>query len=123
MLGDRKKPNQVEAILVMDSRTTSIAVRSHNAGAWNKLYKMDEYYLDLSLKPDGERALLLGKLVNPNPHATGSVSLISPEGEPAGQAPLNDTGIFRLLVERSGTYQLQMRLGEQQFVVRSLDVS
>lgn len=118
-----KKPTQIEAILVMDSRTTSIALRSQSfGGAWSKLYKMDEFYLDLSLKPERDQAMLMGRLVNSGPQVAGSVSLVSQEGECLRQVSLNDAGIFRLPVTQGGTYQLQMLVGEQQFVVRSLDL-
>lgn len=117
-----KKPTQIEAILVMDSRTTSMALRSQSfGGAWNKLYKMDEYYLDLSLKPERDQAMLMGRLVNSGLQV-GSVSLLSQDGECLRQVSLGEAGIFRLPVAQGGTYQLQMQLGEQQFVVRSLDL-
>jgi len=38
----------IEAILLMDSCTTSIAVRDQNLSSfWNKLYKLEEYYLSM----------------------------------------------------------------------------
>ncbi len=116
-----KKPTRREAILVMDSRNVLLAVRNQSQGSWSKLYKVDNHYLDLSLKLEGANALLIGKLVTAT-QTEGSARLMACDGGLLQEVELSASGMFRLPVPMAGVYHLEMSLGEQQFVVRSVDV-
>lgn len=117
-----KTPTRREAILVMDSRNVLSAVRNHSLnGSWSRLYKVDSHYLDLSLKIEGTEPLLIGKLVTPT-QAEGSARLMACDGGLLQEVELSASGMFRLPVPTTGVYHLEMSLGEQQFVVRSVDV-
>ncbi len=117
-----KTPTRREAILVMDSRNVLSAVRNHSlSGSWSRLYKVDKHYLDLSLKVEGTEPLLIGKLVTPT-QAEGSARLMACDGGLLQEVELSASGMFRLPVPTTGVYHLEMNLGEQQFVVRSVDV-
>ncbi len=117
-----KTTTRREAILVMDSRSVLSAVRNHSlSGSWSKLYRVDNHYLDLSLKIEGTEPLLVGKLVTPTQTA-GSARLMAYDGGLLQEVELSASGMFRLPVPATGVYHLEMNLGEQHFVVRSVDV-
>ncbi|WP_337869224.1 hypothetical protein [Meiothermus sp.] len=117
-----KTPTRRGAILVMDSRSALPAVRNHSlSGSWSKLYKVDNHYLDLSLKLEGAEPLLIGKLVTAA-QVGGSARLMACDGGLLQEVELSASGMFRLPVPAAGVYHLEMSLGEQQFVVRSVDV-
>ena len=66
-----------EAILVMDSRTESGTVRSQGLGSnWTRLYKTEDYFLDLSLEHKGQKAILMGQIIatQPTQQVTGSAA-------------------------------------------------
>ncbi len=54
-----------EAVLVMGSRGLAPSVRSlaFNS-AWSKLYRADDYYLDMSVQPEDQSARLQGQLLS-----------------------------------------------------------
>ena len=55
-----------EAVLVMDSRDTAPSLRSQAfAAGWSRLYQTGAYYLDLSLKQDGDQTVLMGHVLPP----------------------------------------------------------
>ncbi|MCS7067899.1 MAG: hypothetical protein N2Z75_04120 [Meiothermus sp.] len=117
-----KTPIRREAILVMDSRNALRAVRNHSVnGSWSRLYKVDKHYLDLSLKVEGTEPLLIGKLVTPT-QSSGQARLMTCDGGVLQEVELSASGMFRLPVPATGVYHLEMSLGEQHFVVRSVDV-
>lgn len=112
-----------EAILVMDSRSTPSALRHQGfQAAWNKLYSVGSCYLDLSLKPEAGYSLLLGKVVGSVGHPAGAIYLLGAGGERLETAQLQSSGMFRLLIGRSGTYGLELELGTEHFIVPPIDV-
>lgn len=114
MLTETKKP-QLQAILVMDSRKTSLAVRHQSfTGAWSQLYKAGDFYLDLSLKPDSHKAILQGYIVaDPSQLAQiqGTTALHNEQTQLT--APISPTGSFRLEVPTAGPYHLDIALQDQ----------
>jgi hypothetical protein len=55
-----------EAVLVMDSRDATSSLRSQAfAAGWSRLYQAGAYYLDLSLKQDGDHTVLMGHVLPP----------------------------------------------------------
>lgn len=119
------KPSPVQAILVMDSRKTSHALRSQNfSGAWSQLYKAGDFYLDLSLKPEAAGAILQGHIVaDPSlySHLHGLVLLRKNQANLS--APLGSTGSFRVVLEEPGDYGLEIVLQDQVFRVEKLEIN
>ncbi len=112
-----------EAILIMDSRTTPTrAVRHQNfQGAWSKLYKAGDMYLDLSLKAEGKGATLVGQVIAEAQKPVAlNVVLHGPSGCEA--SPVNECGIFRLNIQGKGDHMLEFDLGEETFMVPGLEV-
>jgi len=117
-----KTYNHREAILVIDSRGALSAVRNHSlGGTWSKLYRVDNHYLDLSLKVENAEPHLIGKLVTPI-QTGGWVRFVACDGGLLQEVELGASGMFRLPVPAPGVYHLEMSLSDQQFVVRSVDV-
>jgi len=114
MLTEATKP-QLQAILVMDSRKTSLALRQQNfTGAWSQLYKAGDFYLDLSLKPATRKAYLQGRIVaDPGqlPCLQGSATLHGDQTRLS--VPLEPTGSFRLEVFQVGQYSVEIALPDQ----------
>lgn len=115
-------PRCGEAILIMDSRSAPAMVRSHSTcESWNRLYKLDNLYLDLSLKIDESGPLLMGKLLTPNP-LEGRVRLVAENQEVLQEAELGAMGVWRVQVPTDRVYRLEMHLGGHPPVVHSLDI-
>jgi len=123
MIAEPKK-TQLQAILVMDSRKTSPAVRQQNfTGAWSQLYKAGDFYLDLSLKPDSHKAYLQGYIVTDTSQLTaiqGSTSLHN--GQTQLSTPIGLTGSFRLEVPTTGAYCLEIALQDQVIRLDSIQI-
>ncbi|GEM85244.1 hypothetical protein [Meiothermus hypogaeus] len=123
MMIESKKP-QLQAILVMDSRKTSLAVRHQNfTGAWSQLYKAGDFYLDLSLKPDNHKAYLQGYIVaDPSQLAQiqGSTALHNEQTQLT--APISLTGSFRLEVPQGGKYHLEIALQNQVIRLEHIEI-
>lgn len=122
MIAEYPKPTHMEAILVMDSRKTSHAIRSQSfSGAWSQLYKAGNFYLDLSLKPQEGGALLQGHIVaepghNPN-------GLVFVRTDKANQSiAISPTGSFRLALQEPGEYGLEIVLQDQVVRVGKLEI-
>ncbi len=112
-----------EAILIMDSRTTPTrAVRHQNfQGAWSRLYKAGDLYLDLSLRVEGQGATLVGQVIAEAQKPVAlNVVLHGPSGSEA--SPVNDYGIFRLNIREKGDHVLEFDLGDEAFMVPGLEV-
>ncbi|MCX8089115.1 MAG: hypothetical protein N3C58_07555 [Meiothermus ruber] len=123
MITESKKP-QLQAILVMDSRRISLALRQQNfTGAWSQLYKAGDFYLDLSLKPDAHKAYLQGYIVA-DPSQLGSIqgttSLYNEQTQLS--TPIGVTGSFRLEVPQGGEYQLEIALQHQVIRLDSIQI-
>lgn len=101
--------------LLMDSRRTSQTLRSQNvSSAWTRVYKVEEFYLDLNLQARNHRAvlmgqiLLLGKELQPS-----SIDLKDQGGKVLENLPIGGAGDFRCTVPYPGTYELEIRLAER----------
>ncbi len=123
MMTEPKKP-QLQAILVMDSRKTSLAVRQQNfTGAWSQLYKAGDFYLDLSLKPDAHKAYLQGYIVADPSQLCSIQGTTSLQGEQTQlSTPIGLTGSFRMEVSRRGEYNLEIALPDQVIRLDSIEI-
>jgi hypothetical protein len=112
-----------EAILVMDARSSGESVRSSDYGRirhgsdWTRLYKAQDFYLDLSLQRNQSEAVLLGQLI---PVKEGSQIVGSVATENRRYIPLNDRGGFRVSLE-PGLHDLHIHLGSNLIVVRGVE--
>ncbi|GIW33683.1 hypothetical protein [Meiothermus sp.] len=112
-----------EAILIMDSRNTPTSAVRHQPfhSAWSRLYKAGDMYLDLSLRPEGRDAVLVGQVIaEAHKPVTLSVVLHGPGG--SNRSLVNEYGTFRLSVQEKGDHVLEFDLGEETFWVRGLEV-
>lgn len=124
MLKEYKKPTHMEAILVMDSRTTSIAVRNQNlGGAWSRLYKAGPYYLDLALKPGEHGATLIGQILSNKPGEARGVVTLKSGFQPLASTSISPTGSFRIALDHPGEHLLEVVLQDQVIQVGKLEVS
>lgn len=115
---------QHHATLVMDSRKTWSAVRNQNlSGSWSQLYKVGEYYLDLSLRSSGNDKTLMGHLVgNISTPALQSAVVHLRTEETSYKSAVAASGMFRLPIEKEGTYNLEVELQDQYIAVDKLEL-
>lgn len=102
------------ATLVMEAQNPA-STRSQLAMGMTRLYKAEEYYLDLSSHEEETRMVLSGQILpvhasTPNPK--GEVWL---RGEVEARGPIGPSGDFRLSLEEAGAQQLEVHL--ESFVI------
>jgi hypothetical protein len=110
-----------DAKLVMDSRETVTSVRSQAfVGGWSKLYQAGAYYLDLSLKMDGQAAVLLGHVLPPvgEHQVKGRVRL-----DERHEVTIGNAGDFRIEVHPDRIGKLEVELEAAHLVVSNLSAS
>ena len=109
-----------EAVLVMDSRQLNPSVRSQAfVGGWSKLYQAGSYYLDLSLKMDGEGAVLMGHVLPP----VGEHQVRGRVRVNAVVAELGVAGDFRVEVEVRELRGLEVELENVALSVSDLGIA
>lgn len=102
----------------MGSRGVPAVVRSHSiCESWNRLYKMDHHYLDLSLEVEDPGLFLTGKLLTPGPVA-GRARLVAEDQEVLQEAELEALGMSRFQVTAGKVYRLELSLDGHLYVVR-----
>ncbi|MER3484199.1 MAG: hypothetical protein C4332_14675 [Meiothermus sp.] len=113
-----------EAILIMDSRSTPSGVRSSSfSSSWSKLYKAGGVYLDLSLKSEGNGAVLLGQVIAESKlPKVRSLTLRGGEGDTLATGMVNEYGGFRLELKTKGDCSLEFNLGSETFKLDGLEV-
>jgi hypothetical protein len=110
-----------EAILVMDSRDAAPTVRSQAfAAGWSRLYQAGAYYLDLSLKQDGDQTVLMGHVLPPvgEHQVKGQVRIAQLTGEKASS--IGAAGDFRVEVDLSQLQGLEVELETVRLTVSDL---
>lgn len=113
-------PTCGETILVMDSRGVPAVVRGPSiCESWNRLYKMEHHYLDLSLEVDDPGLFLTGKLPTPGPVA-GRARLAAEDQELLREAELGALRMFRFQVTAGKVYQLELSLDGHLYVVHGI---
>jgi hypothetical protein len=109
-----------EAVLITDSREMASSVRSQAfIGGWSKLYQAGTYYLDLSLKMDGQAAVLLGHVLPP----VGEHQVKGRVRVNRTQTELGSVGDFRIEVDAVQLKNLEVELENVALTVRDLDAS
>ncbi len=113
-----------EAVLVMDSRDTSSSVRSQAfAGGWSRLYQAGAYYLDLSLKQDGDHTVLMGHVLPPvgEHQVKGLVRIAEVEGQK--DSSIGPAGDFRLEVKMGEFQALEVELETVRLTISDLGIT
>ncbi len=113
-----------EAVLVMDSRDTTSSVRSQAfAGGWSRLYQAGAYYLDLSLKQDGDHTVLMGHVLPPvgEHQVKGQVRISEQGGEK--DSNIGPAGDFRLEVKMGELQALEVELETVCLTISDLGIS
>jgi hypothetical protein len=111
-----------EAVLVMDSRDTTSSVRSQAfAGGWSRLYQAGAYYLDLSLKQDGNHTVLMGHVLPPvGEHQVKGAVRIALTEQASNIGPAGD---FRLEIQPGEAQGLEVELETVQLTISDLGIS
>ncbi len=125
MFKQPQMPTLSAATLVMDSRKTLVSVRHQNlTGSWSQLYKSGDVYLDLSLRSEASGSTLLGHLVADPSQLTqlGGMAVLQKDQNTELSATVNSTGSFRLPLNQSGVYRLEVVLQDQIIFVDRLEV-
>lgn len=124
MIAELRKPSSVQAILVMDSRKTAHALRSQNfSGTWSQLYKAGDCYLDLSLRPEASGAILQGNIVaEPGRYLNMKGLVFVRKGQTDLSTSISPSGSFRLELDKSGQYGLEIVLPNQVISINKLEI-
>lgn len=110
-----------EAILIMESQPNQAGLRSSAfTSGWTRLYQAQDYYFDLSYKPDEDHGLLMGQVLRaaggslPSP---AQAALLSSDGSPLLTEPVSDSGSFRMAVQEITGHRLEVKLDQTTFEV------
>ncbi len=112
-----------EAILIMDSRFMPGRALRHQSfrDGWSKLYKAGDLYLDLTLKTEGAKFVLVGQVIaEAQQFSELNITLHRPNGY--NTSPVNEYGIFRLNIQEKGSHMLEFDLGQDAFVIHGIEV-
>lgn len=116
---------QREAVLIVASQGGMPDVRSSFGRSWTQLFQAGEYYIDLSLHPSYEAAVLRGQVLLPGAEAAipeGNVHLYDPVRKRLAAVPLGGSGTFSLQLRRDQRYQIRFELETEDLWVRDLVV-
>jgi hypothetical protein len=120
-----RKPQVIDAALVMDSRGSLTPLRTQAfAVGWSRLYHAGHYYLDLSLKPESKQVVLLGRLLPEmlDARLEGQVRLQAASGGKPRMVRLEAPGEFRFLCDTPGQHELLIELQNVIVRVHGLDL-
>ena len=112
-----------EAVLVMDSRDAAPSVRSQAfAAGWSRLYQAGAYYLDLSLKQDGDHTVLMGHVLPPvgEHQVKGLVRVTQAHGNM--DSNIGPAGDFRLRVDMGVMQGLEVELETVRLTIKDLGI-
>lgn len=101
------------AELVIESRGIAPMVRSFSfSDSWSRLYRAEDYYLDMTCKPQGRSTMLKGQLMleSTSDVQTEAVVTLSSNNQEISRAQLDDWGQFRLTLEQQGSYELVLKM-------------
>lgn len=104
-----------KAILIMDARSSPETLRSQNiTAAWSRVYKIEDYYIDLNLKANSHMAVLMGQILPVTRGVHGSsIDLKGPDGKVLQNLTVGGAGDFRCTLSYPGVYQLEIRLSDR----------
>lgn len=105
----------------MEAQPNQAGLRSSAfASGWTRLYQAQDYYFDLSYKPEDDQGLLMGQVLR----ATGGslpspaqAALLGSDGSPLLTEPVSDSGSFRMTVGDITGHRLEVKLDQTTFEV------
>ena len=118
-----RAPIIVDAVLVMETPNSNSGLRRQAfAGGWSRLYQAGAYYLDLSLKQDGDHTVLMGHVLPPvgEHQVKGRVRMAQLEGEV--DSNIGPAGDFRLRVDPGQLNGLEVELETVRLMVGDLGI-
>lgn len=114
-----------QATLVMESRGLAPQVRSfHFTDLWSRLYKTEDYFLDITCKPEGEVSQLSGQIMlstGLEPNQEAHIVLYQNNSQVA-QSGLDSFGQFKLDVNKHGTFDLEVKFADARITVPQLTI-
>jgi hypothetical protein len=113
------------ASLVMESRGLAPNVRSfHFTDLWSRLYKTDDYFLDITCKPDGEHTQLSGQvMLNSGLEVTERAQIVLyHHNQAVAEADIDDYGQFRIDIDQHGIFDLEVNFPEAKITVPQLSI-
>ncbi len=118
----------LEAVLLMDSRTTAVSVRNQACLiGWSRLYQIGQYYLDLTLKSrPGMPSLLLGQLVGPQGSTQtppARIRLTADDGRDLESTNLSARGELHVTSNRAGGLRLVLEFDAGAPMVSMLELN
>jgi hypothetical protein len=111
------------AALGFDSSTASapaLGVRTTGAATRQLLYTVEGHGIDLRIGAAGDHWAFSGQVLGPDSY--GSAVLADAQGQPVGDAPLDELGEFRLPAVAAGRYTLTFRLRSVEIVLPPIDL-
>ena len=111
------------AALGFDSSTasaTTLGVRAAGAATRQLLFSAEGHGIDLRIAAAGDQWAFSGQVLGPDSY--GSAVLADAQGQPVGEAPLDELGEFRLPAVAAGRYTLTFRLRSSEIVLPPIDV-
>lgn len=116
-----------EPVLVMESRGVTPNTRNFRfSDTWSRLYRLGEYFLDLSYHPAETSARLQGQVLNAEGETLateGQVSLYDRTGQKVVDVPLDHFGQFSLSMTPMEIYKLVVDMKGDSLVIPTFSSS
>jgi hypothetical protein len=118
----------LEAVLLMDSHTTTVSVRNQAwTNGWSRLYQIGQYYLDLTLKSrPGMPSVLLGQLIGPRGSTQtppARIRLTADDGCDLESTNVSARGELRVIPQRAGGLRLVLEFDAGAPMVSMLELN
>ncbi len=115
-----------DAVLIMESRGLAPQVRGfHFTDFWSRLYKTNEYFLDITCRPDDAQSRLTGQVMlssGEDIQETASVRLYQGK-ELVAEVEVDSYGQFNFALEKQGEYELKVVVEAKMISVSPLRVN
>lgn len=109
---------------MVESKGEAPSVRSAAVSvAWSRLYKANDYHIDLAFQSHTGATELRGQLLPPSATVPrGSVLLQNLSSQKRTSVELSSSGTFLLPVDKAGPYRLTLELEEATLAIDSIDI-
>lgn len=118
------KAPHYQASLLVESKGEAPSVRSAALSiTWSRLYKANDYHIDLACQSRDGAAELRGQLLPPAASVPkGTASLHHLSNQKRTSVPLSSSGTFLFTLEKMGAYRLTLELEEAKLTIDKLDI-
>lgn len=114
-------------VLVMEARDVTPNTRNFRlSDTWSRLYRLDDYFLDLSYHSADSETYLHGQVLTYGGELAnfeGQVSLLDTEGQKVVSTELHALGQFKVNMHPTEIYQLIVYLKNDRLVIPALSSS